>query len=168
MDNSVALSINLTWDVYLKMKHVMESTQHYCFDFVATCQAGTPASHPAPFAWLLACCTNTCRKADINTANIIWVYGNMQLSLDHVTLTKYNALSINNVYNIELIQISTIYQIHRCIVTHKISTVSHPSQGPVLLLRYDAVARSLIIRGTAFIESCAAIGWNSCDSVRSL
>ena len=41
-------------------------------------------------------------------------------------------------------------------------------QGPVLLLRHDAVARILANGSAAFIESCAAIGWNSCDSVRSL
>ena len=41
-------------------------------------------------------------------------------------------------------------------------------QGPVLLLRYDAVPRILANGSAASIESCAAIGWNSCDSVRSL
>ena len=35
-------------------------------------------------------------------------------------------------------------------------------------LRHDAVARILANGSAAFIESCAAIGWNSCDSVRSL
>ena len=42
------------------------------------------------------------------------------------------------------------------------------SRGPVLLLRHDAVARILANGSAAFIESCAAIGWNFCDSVRSL
>ena len=41
-------------------------------------------------------------------------------------------------------------------------------QGPVLLLRHDAVARILANGSAAFIESCPAIGWNSGDSVRSL
>ena len=41
-------------------------------------------------------------------------------------------------------------------------------QGPVLLLRHDAVARILANGSAAFIESCLAIGWNSCDSIRSL
>ena len=51
-----------------------------------------------------------------------------------------------------------------------ISVFSHlcQHQGPVLLLRHDAVARILANGSAAFIESCAAIGWNSCDSVRSL
>ena len=41
--------------------------------------------------------------------------------------------------------------------------------GPCLaILRHDAVARILANGSAAFIESCAAIGWNSCDSVRSL
>ena len=40
--------------------------------------------------------------------------------------------------------------------------------GPVLLLRHDAAARILANGSAAFIESCAAIGWNSCDSDRSL
>ena len=39
-------------------------------------------------------------------------------------------------------------------------------QGPVLLLRHDAVAGILANGSAAFIEGCAAIGWNSCDSVR--
>ena len=42
-----------------------------------------------------------------------------------------------------------------------------PVQGPVLLLQHDAVARILANGSAAFIESCAAIGWNSCDSVRA-
>ena len=42
------------------------------------------------------------------------------------------------------------------------------TQGPVLLPRHDAVAQILANGSAAFIESCAAIGWNSCDSVRSL
>ena len=42
------------------------------------------------------------------------------------------------------------------------------TQGPIRLLQHDAVARILAYGGTAFIESCAAIGWNSCDSVMSL
>ena len=41
-------------------------------------------------------------------------------------------------------------------------------RGPVFLLRHDAVARILANGSAAFIESCAAIGWNSCNSVRSL
>ena len=41
-------------------------------------------------------------------------------------------------------------------------------QGPVLLLRHDAVAKNLVNGSAAFIESCAAGGWNSCDSVKSL
>ena len=41
-------------------------------------------------------------------------------------------------------------------------------QGPVLLLWHDAVARILANGSAAFIESCVAIGWSSCDSVRSL
>ena len=41
-------------------------------------------------------------------------------------------------------------------------------QGPVLLLRHDAVARILANWSAAFIESCAAICWNFCDSVKSL
>ena len=40
--------------------------------------------------------------------------------------------------------------------------------GPVLLLRYDTVTRILANGSAAFIESCAAIGWNSWDSVTSL
>ena len=40
-------------------------------------------------------------------------------------------------------------------------------QGPVLLLRH-VVARRLANEGTVFIESCAAIGWKDCESVRSL
>ena len=45
--------------------------------------------------------------------------------------------------------------------------MTHTSQGPALLLWHKAVA--LFANGSAaFIESCAAIGWNSCDSVRSL
>ena len=43
-----------------------------------------------------------------------------------------------------------------------------PGLGPALLMRHDAVARILANGSAAFIESCAAIGWNSCDSVRSL
>ena len=45
---------------------------------------------------------------------------------------------------------------------------AQPTQGPVLLLRHDAVARILVNGSAAFIESYAAIGWNYCDSVRSL
>ena len=41
------------------------------------------------------------------------------------------------------------------------------SQGLVLLLRHDAVARILANGGVAFFESRAAIGWKDCDSVRS-
>ena len=41
-------------------------------------------------------------------------------------------------------------------------------QGPVLLLRHDAVARILANGSAAFFESCAPIGWKDCDSVRSL
>ena len=40
--------------------------------------------------------------------------------------------------------------------------------GPVLLLRHNAVAMLLANGSAAFFESCAAIGWNSCYSVRSL
>ena len=40
--------------------------------------------------------------------------------------------------------------------------------GPVLLLRYDAVARILANGCAAFFESYAAIGWYDGDSVRSL
>ena len=40
--------------------------------------------------------------------------------------------------------------------------------SPVLLLRHDAVARILANGSAAFFESCAAISWNDCDSVRSL
>ena len=40
--------------------------------------------------------------------------------------------------------------------------------GTVLLLRHDAVLSISAYGSAAFIESCAAIGWNSCDSVRSL
>ena len=39
-------------------------------------------------------------------------------------------------------------------------------RDPVLLLRHDAVARILANGNAAFIESCAAVGWNSCDSAR--
>ena len=42
------------------------------------------------------------------------------------------------------------------------------SPGPVLLHRSDAVERILANGSAAFIESCATVGWNSCDSVRSL
>ena len=42
------------------------------------------------------------------------------------------------------------------------------SQGPVSLLQHDAVARILVNGSAAFIESYAAIGGNSCGSVRSL
>ena len=48
------------------------------------------------------------------------------------------------------------------------SCAENEHQGPVLLLRHDAVARILANRSAAFIESWAAIGWYSCDSVRSL
>ena len=41
-------------------------------------------------------------------------------------------------------------------------------QGPVRLLRYDAVARRLINGSAAFIESWDSIGWMDCDSIRSL
>ena len=40
-------------------------------------------------------------------------------------------------------------------------------QGPVLLLWHDPFARLLANGSAAFIESCAAIGWKDCDSVRS-
>ena len=46
--------------------------------------------------------------------------------------------------------------------------LSSEDQGPVLLLRQDAVARILANGSAAFFESCAAIGWKACDSVRSL
>ena len=49
---------------------------------------------------------------------------------------------------------------------------AHPvglvGQGPVSPLRHDAVARILANGSAAFFESCAAIGWKDCDSVRSL
>ena len=39
---------------------------------------------------------------------------------------------------------------------------------PVLLLRHDAVARILANRSAAYFESYTAIGWKSCDNIRSL
>ena len=42
------------------------------------------------------------------------------------------------------------------------------TQGPVLILRHDAVARILANGSAAFFESCAAIGWKACDSIRLL
>ena len=47
-------------------------------------------------------------------------------------------------------------------------TILSLALGPVLLLRHDAVARISANESAAFIESCAAIGWNSCNSVKSL
>ena len=44
----------------------------------------------------------------------------------------------------------------------------NPMQGPDLLLRLDVVGRILANGSVDFFESCAAIGWNVCDSVRSL
>ena len=41
-------------------------------------------------------------------------------------------------------------------------------QSHVLLLECDAVARLLANGSAAFKESCAAIGWKDCDSIRSL
>ena len=43
-----------------------------------------------------------------------------------------------------------------------------PFQGPILLLRHDIVTIILANGSAAFIESCVAIGWNSCDSIRPL
>ena len=43
-----------------------------------------------------------------------------------------------------------------------------PTLGPLLLLRHDAVVRILANGSAAFFESCAAIGWKDCDSVRLL
>ena len=40
--------------------------------------------------------------------------------------------------------------------------------GPVLLVRHDAVPRILDNGNAAFFESCAAIAWKDCDSIRSL
>ena len=40
--------------------------------------------------------------------------------------------------------------------------------GPVLLLRLDAVASILANESAAFFESCATIGWEDYDNVRSL
>ena len=37
------------------------------------------------------------------------------------------------------------------------------AQGPVLLMRHDAVARILANGGAAFFESCTAIGWKACE-----
>ena len=41
-------------------------------------------------------------------------------------------------------------------------------QIPVLLPWYDCVARPLANKIAAFIESCAAIGWKYCKSIRLL
>ena len=70
MVSSVVLSINFTCDVYLRMNHVMEPPEYICFDFVATCQADVPRLSPCTLH-LTACCTNTCRNADINITNKI-------------------------------------------------------------------------------------------------
>ena len=40
--------------------------------------------------------------------------------------------------------------------------------GPVLLVRHNAVARIFANGSAAFIENCAANGWNSCDSIKPL
>ena len=50
----------------------------------------------------------------------------------------------------------------------KVNKVTTGVPGPVLLERYDAVARLLENENAAFSESCAAIGWEGCNSVRSL
>ena len=42
---------------------------------------------------------------------------------------------------------------------------SKTAQGPVLLLRHDAVAIILANGSAAYFESCVAIGWNACDSI---
>ena len=60
-----------------------------------------------------------------------------------------------------------LHPIERCdIMGHDVAWLS--LLGPVLLRRYDAVGRLLANGSAAFIESCAAIGWKDCDSVRSL
>ena len=40
--------------------------------------------------------------------------------------------------------------------------------GPLLLLRHDVITSILANGSAAFIESCAAVGWNNLDSVRML
>ena len=52
-------------------------------------------------------------------------------------------------------------------LSNNIAAPSH-HLGPIILLRYGAVARLLANGSAAFVESCAVIGWKDYDSVRSL
>ena len=56
----------------------------------------------------------------------------------------------------------------RNILALEVYTMPADVLGPVLLLRHDAFARILTNGSTAFFESCTAIDWKACDSVRLL
>ena len=76
-----------------------------------------------------------------------------------------DAVSDENV-NITIFPFQWLYTLwHNGVLRIMQPTISN-AQGPVLLLRHDAVARILANGRAAFFESCGAIGWK--DSVRSM
>ena len=60
-----------------------------------------------------------------------------------------------------------VFETLRDVTTRRLITLRIDAQGPVLILRHDAVARILANGRVAFFESCAAIGWKDCYSVIS-
>ena len=96
------------------------------------------------FRWLFVMIL--CQISDIFEYSNYWSYG----------CKFYRIWWTSDCYNIDIPRVN----FHDCAV--------YIHQGWVLLLRHDAVARILANGSAAFFESCAAIGWKDCNSVRSL